>query len=98
MGCRGLKISKELGLGFKDTSGNFVAVDDSRIDPIWAKCGELGIPVEIHVSDPKAFFTPINQYNERYDELMKNPEWSFNGEEFPSKTEILEARNRVICM
>lgn len=96
MGCRGLKISKALGLGFKDASGNFVAVDDPRINPIWAKCGELGIPVEIHVSDPKAFFTPIDQYNERYDELGKNPEWSFNGEGFPSKMEILEARNRVI--
>ncbi len=96
MGCKGLKISKDLGLGFKDATGNFVAVDDPRIDPIWAKCGELGIPVEIHVSDPKAFFTPVDQYNERYDELGNNPEWSFYGEEFPSKMEILEARNRVI--
>lgn len=96
MGCRGLKISKALGLGFRDASGKFVAVDDPRIDPIWAKCGELGIPVEIHVSDPKAFFTPIDQYNERYDELGQNPEWSFYGDGFPSKMEILEARNRVI--
>lgn len=96
MGCRGLKISKALGLGVKDASGKFVTVDDPRIDPIWAKCGELGIPVVIHVSDPKAFFTPIDRHNERYDELGQNPEWSFYGEEFPSKMEILEARNRVI--
>lgn len=96
LGCRGLKISKALGLGFKDASGRFVAVDDPRIDPIWAKCAELGIPVEMHVSDPKAFFTPIDQYNERYDELGQNPEWSFYGEAYPSKMEILEARNRVI--
>jgi predicted TIM-barrel fold metal-dependent hydrolase len=96
LGCRGLKISKELGLGIKDKAGNLVAVDDPRIDPIWAKCGELGIPVEIHVSDPKAFFTPIDRFNERYDELGNNPEWSFSGEEFPSKMEILKARNRVM--
>jgi predicted TIM-barrel fold metal-dependent hydrolase len=96
LGCRGIKISKELGLGFKDKSGKFVVVDDPRIDPIWAKCGELGIPVEIHVSDPKAFFTPIDKHNERYDELGNNPEWSFNGSEFPTKMEILQARNRVI--
>lgn len=97
MGCRGLKIAKRLGLGFKDKTGEFVKVDDPRIDPIWAKCGELGIPVEIHVSDPKAFFTPVDKYNERYDELGMNPEWSFYGDEFPSKEEILEARNRVIA-
>ena len=95
-GCRGLKIAKTLGLGFKDKTGKFVTVDDPRIDPIWAKCGELGIPVEIHVSDPKAFFTPIDEYNERYDELGNNPEWSFYGDEFPSKKQILDARNRVI--
>jgi predicted TIM-barrel fold metal-dependent hydrolase len=97
MGCRGLKIAKSLGLGYKDKSGKFITVDDPRIDPIWAKCGELGIPVEIHVSDPKAFFTPVDQYNERYDELGLNPEWSFFGGEFPAKEEILAARNRVIA-
>lgn len=96
LGCRGLKIAKTLGLSFKDKTGKFVTVDDPRIDPIWAKCGELGIPVEIHVSDPKAFFAPIDKYNERYDELGNNPEWSFYGDMFPSKKEILDARNRVI--
>lgn len=96
LGCRGLKIAKTLGLGYKDKTGKYIKVDDPRIDPIWEKCGELGIPVEIHVSDPKAFFTPIDEYNERYDELGNNPEWSFYGDEFPSKQEILDARNRVI--
>jgi predicted TIM-barrel fold metal-dependent hydrolase len=96
MGCRGLKISKRLGLGHKDKTGKFITVDDPRIDPIWAKCGELGIPVEIHVTDPKAFFTPLDKYNERYDELGQHPDWSFFGEEFPSKESILDARNRVI--
>ncbi len=96
MGCRGLKISKRLGLGFKDKSGKYIPVDDPRIDPLWEKCGELGIPVEIHVSDPKAFFTPVDEYNERYDELGQHPDWSFYGEVYPSKEEILAARNRVI--
>ena len=96
-GCRGLKIAKSLGLGYKDKAGNFIKVDDPRIDPIWAKCGELGVPVEIHITDPKAFFTPVDQFNERYDELGMNPEWSFYGNGFPSKEEILAARNRVIA-
>ncbi len=97
MGIRGLKIFKSLGLGFKDKTGEYVRVDDPRIDPIWAKCGELGIPVMIHVSDPKAFHTPIDRYNERYDELGDNPEWSVFGEEFYSKEEILQQRNNVIA-
>lgn len=95
MGCRGMKIFKELGLTIKDNSGNVVPVDDPRIDPIWAKCGELGIPVTIHVSDPKAFFTPLDRYNERYDELGAHPNWSFYGDQYPGKEEILNQRNRV---
>lgn len=96
VGCRGLKIFKELGLIHKDNSGNVIPVDDPRLDPVWAKCGELGIPVMIHVSDPKAFFTPVGRYNERYDELGAHPNWSFYGDEYPEKEEILRQRNRVI--
>jgi predicted TIM-barrel fold metal-dependent hydrolase len=97
MGIKGLKIFKALGLTIKDKSGKLVAVDDPRIDPIWAKCAELGIPVEIHVSDPNAFFTPIDQFNERYDELAAHPGWSFYGPQFPAKDSILAQRNRVIA-
>ncbi len=97
MGCRGLKISKVLGLYDKDKTGKLVTVDDPRIDPIWAKCGELGIPVMIHVSDPKAFFTPLDRFNERYDELIAHPSWLFYGDQYPSKEEILAQRNRVFA-
>jgi len=96
-GVRGLKIFKNLGLTLRDSSGKLVPVDDPRLDPIWAKCGELGIPVMIHVSDPKAFFTPVDEHNERYDELGDHPNWSFYGDEFPSKEEILEQRNRMFA-
>ena len=97
-GVRGLKIFKSLGLNIRDKSGNLVSVDDPRIDPIWAKCGELGIPVLIHVSDPVAFHAgPIDRYNERYDELVGNPSWSFFGEKFPSKEDLLAQRNRLIA-
>ena len=69
-GARGLKVLKDLGLGVKDKSGKLIAIDDPRIDPIWEECGRLGIPVSIHVSDPEAFFTPTDNHNERYEELM----------------------------
>ncbi len=97
-GCRGVKIFKELGLGHKDSQGKLIAVDDPRIDPFWAACGRIGIPVLIHVSDPKAFFTPVDKYNERYDELGAHPDWAFGDTtRFPKKEQILAARNRVIA-
>jgi predicted TIM-barrel fold metal-dependent hydrolase len=97
LGVRGVKIFKTLGLTIKDKSGKIVAVDDPRIDPFWAKCGQLRVPVLIHVSDPRAFFTPVDRYNERYDELAEHPDWSFYGNQFPSNQEILDQRNRMMA-
>ena len=48
-----LKIYKSLGLDSKDGSkGERIPVNDPRLDPVWAKCGELGIPVLIHTGEP----------------------------------------------
>lgn len=68
-GAKGLKIYKSLGLRYKDTDGNRLAIDDPRLDPIWAKCGELGVPVLIHAADPKSFWDPMDGDNERWLEL-----------------------------
>ena len=72
-GARGLKIYKSLGLRYKDVSGNRLKIDDPRLDPIWAKCGELGIPVLIHSADPKSFWDPMDSNNERWLELKTRP-------------------------
>lgn len=98
-GARGLKILKTLGLYLREntTQGKLVRVDDPRFDPMWDACGQLNMPVAIHVADPVAFFTPTDRFNERYEELSNHPDWSFYGRDFPSVAEILEARNRVLA-
>jgi len=97
-GARGLKILKTLGLYLREniTTGTLVKVDDPRFDPMWDACGQLNMPVAIHISDPIAFFTPTDRFNERYEELNNHPDWSFYGGDFPSNDELLAARNRVI--
>jgi len=96
-GARGLKILKDFGLGARYRSGRLLAIDDPRLDVIWDECGRLGIPVAIHTGDPEAFFHPIDGKNERYEELMEHPDWSFYGPQFPSLESLLEARNRVFA-
>jgi predicted TIM-barrel fold metal-dependent hydrolase len=71
-----------------------VAVDDPRLDPIFDECGRLGLVVAIHSGDPKAFFRPVSPENERYEELSKNPGWSFVGPGFPSWEQIFAAFER----
>ena len=72
-GAAGLKIFKNLGMTVVDVDGARVPTDDSRLDPIWAKCGELGIPVLIHIADPAPFWFPHDRYNERWFELKERP-------------------------
>lgn len=98
-GARGLKILKTLGLYLREniTSGSLVKIDDPRFDPMWDACGQLNLPVAIHISDPIAFFTPTDRFNERYEELNNHPDWSFHGGDFPSNEELIAARNRVIA-
>lgn len=72
-GAKGLKIYKSLGLRDKDKSGKRIAIDDPRIDPVWAKCGELAIPVIIHSADPQPFWLPQDAQNERWLELKTHP-------------------------
>ena len=96
-GARGLKVLKDWGLGVRDHTGKLVPIDDPRMDPVWEECGRLGIPVAIHSTDPEAFFTPTDAHNERYEELMHNPTWSFHDHDFPGKQALLDQRNHVIA-
>ena len=72
-GARGLKIYKSLGMRYKDTDGKRVAIDDERLDAIWAKCGKMGVPVLIHAADPKSFWDDFDGDNERWLELKTHP-------------------------
>ena len=96
-GACGLKIFKRFGLSYRNPDGSLIAIDDQRWDPIWKACGELGFPVIIHTADPAAFFLPIDETNERWEELHRHPDWSFPPDKFPSREALLSARNRVIA-
>jgi predicted TIM-barrel fold metal-dependent hydrolase len=64
---------------------------------MWDMCGQLKMPVAIHISDPSAFFLPTDRFNERYEELNNHPDWSYYDHDFPSNDELLAARNRMIA-
>lgn len=97
LGASGLKEFKRLGLFLKDRSGQLIKIDDPKLDPVWKKCGELGMPVSIHVGDPKAFWLPYDPSNERWTELKDHRSWWFGDPAVhPPRMELLDALNRVI--
>lgn len=95
-GACGLKILKELGLGYRDSSGRLIAADDERLAPIWDEAGRLGIPVLIHQSDPFGFFQPNTPENEHFATLERYPDWAFSDPRFPSKLDLLQRRDNLL--
>lgn len=98
LGAAGLKEFKRLGLYLRDGQGKLIAVDDPKLDPVWRRCGELGMPVSVHVADPRAFWLPFDSSNERWKELKDHRPWWFgDASVYPPRMALLEALDRVIA-
>lgn len=96
-GARGLKVWKDLGLHVRDEHGELLLADDPRLGDVWEAAGEARLPIAIHTADPIAFFEPLDATNERLEELLENPDWSFaDRERFPRFERLLDALESVV--
>ncbi len=89
-GAQGLKIWKPFGLHVTDDGGRRAALDDARLDPIWETAAALHWPVLIHVADPVAFFDPLDNHNERWEELHGHMDWHFPNPPYPPFLQIMD--------
>lgn len=96
-GAEGLKIWKPFGLHVTDDGGVRAALDDPRLDPIWETAAALHWPVLIHIADPVAFFDPLDNYNERWDELGAHPDWHFPSPPFPPFLQLMDEFANLIA-
>jgi len=94
-GAIGLKVYKGLGLSDTDSSGKRIAVNDPRLDPIWAECGALGFPVLIHSAEPPSFWKPKDKNNERWLELKQKPGRYRDPAKVPSFESIIAEQHDV---
>ena len=97
LGARGVKIFKALGLRYGNPEGTLLAVDDPRLDALFEKAGELGMPVSIHTGDPIAFWNSPDETNERFDELQAHPGWSYFGKDVPGWETLFSSYERLIA-
>lgn len=75
VGARGIGELGDKGEGLlysKPTPAYGMHIDDQRMKPLLQKCGELGIPISIHVAEPYWMYLPIDKHN---DGLMNAAEW-----------------------
>ncbi|PIB34224.1 amidohydrolase [Reichenbachiella sp. 5M10] len=75
IGAKGIGELGDKGQGLlysKPTPAPGLHVHDPRLQPVLKRCGELGMPVNIHVAEPKWMYEPMNKHN---DGLMNGFKW-----------------------
>jgi Amidohydrolase len=94
-GAGGLKVWKDLGLAVRDRQGQLVRPDDPRLHDVWETAAELDLPVLIHTADPVAFWDPVDCINERFEELVRHPEWHHAGG--PPHSELIDSLEQLVA-
>jgi uncharacterized protein len=99
-GARGVGEIHDKGKGLRSGTSNAPGMhpDDSRVDALFEKCGELGMPVSLHVADPIWMYQKMDRHN---DGLMNAYAWRLDNQpgtvDLRGMIEILErtlARHR----
>jgi uncharacterized protein len=78
LGAKGIGELGDKGLGLvysQPTPAYGMHIDDPRMKPLLEKCGELGMPVNIHVADPYWMYLPADETN---DGLMNAYDWKID--------------------
>lgn len=93
-GMQGIKIWKNLGMHHRDADGKLLRIDDPRLDLFWKKCGELGVPVLIHIADPKEYWYPKSYNTDQYQ--SKSAARYYQHPDVPKWDELIAQRNNVL--
>lgn len=97
-GARMVKVWKNFGMVTKDKSGNFIQIDDPRLQPIWDFLKNKDIPVIAHIAEPEQAWRPLDDpTNPHYGYYKDHPQYhAFKIPEIPSYETIISARDRWI--
>jgi predicted TIM-barrel fold metal-dependent hydrolase len=97
-GARMVKVWKNFGIVTRDKSGQFIQIDDQRLQPIWDFLKDRGIPVMAHIAEPVQAWRPLDDpTNPHYGYYQNNPEYhAYNFPEIPSYETLIAARDNWI--
>ena len=78
-GARGVGEIHDKGQGLRSGKSNAPKMhpDDPRMVELWEKCGELGMPVSLHVADPIWMYQKMDRHN---DGLMNAYYWRLDNQ------------------
>lgn len=78
-GARGVGEIHDKGKGLRSGKSNAPGMhpDDPRVDALFEKCGELGLPISLHVADPIWMYQKMDRHN---DGLMNAYYWRLDNQ------------------
>jgi uncharacterized protein len=92
-GARGVGEIHDKGSGLVSGKSKAAGLhpDDPRMDGLWGRCGELGMPISLHVADPIWMYQKMDKTN---DGLMNAYHWRLDNKpnitDLPGMIDILE--------
>jgi uncharacterized protein len=99
-GARGVGELSDKGWGLNGSERNprprdrRLRADDPRLDAFWAKCAELGLPVNVHIADHPSCWKPLGPNQERTPDFQH---FNMTGKDVPSYEELLASRDRLLA-
>ena len=91
LGARGVGEEGDKGKGARFGKAPGMHFDDPRMDPLFEKCAELKLPVNVHVADPIWMYQKMDATN---DGLMNALNWRLDNQpgivDLPGMIDILE--------
>jgi len=89
------EIGKGFGQAYRKADGSRLRLDDPELDPLWAACARLNLPVFIHTGDPQEFYRPMDYTNERWLEMALFPERRISPDQHPNFDELMAERDNL---
>jgi len=99
-GAVGIKIWKNLGMDVKDSEGNFLMIDDDRLDPLFNFLEAEQVLVLGHQGEPRNCWLPLDEMTVNSDRAYfgNHPEYHmFLHPENPSHEDQMRARDRRLA-
>lgn len=99
-GARGVGELTDKGWGVESNERNALPrarrlrFDDPRLDAFWKRCGELNMPVNIHIADHPSCWKPLDARQERSPDFQT---YNLYGKDVPSFDELLAMRERLLA-
>lgn len=96
-GACGVGELTDKGFGFTKNKDlpktNRLHPDDERLDTFWEKCGELKMPINLHMADHPSCWTPLDVFQERSPDYQL---YNLYNSDALSYNELIERRNKTL--